>query len=277
MANFNAANGAWAANLTLDSSILSADQSTGYLTSGFSLTTQNTFVDKNINVLINVPSTSIIFNSTYRETPYWQAGWMEAGQIRLANFSTSGSQSYPTLNEILTLESGGYLYISAGYVYNTKIPFSSFLSNSANVIAASMRTGYYGYDSNGQLIQGTLATYTGAADAQDSNSVALNSTYNGYMSKLDPVSITSQVSTITLATGGKYVDKNLLIDLEVQSTATPTFSGGGVTTTSSIDTLNVSTSTTNTSGIAITPSGTYSRAPVTYNFGNAGWLATYTG
>lgn len=92
------------------------------------------------------------------------------------------------------------------------------------------------------------------------------------------LTITKQTGTkITFDTDQKYVPKDIEINLSAQ-TASPSFTGGALGDKSASATFtNMTTSTTNSSGVVIATSGGASRGAVTYNGAVDGWVTKTNG
>lgn len=79
--------------------------------------------------------------------------------------------------------------------------------------------------------------------------------------------------TITLDTDNKYVAKDIAITM-VPVTASPQFTGGGITGNIGTAFTNSTTSTSDTSGVKIVASASTSRSAVLYNGAVNGWVTT---
>jgi len=78
---------------------------------------------------------------------------------------------------------------------------------------------------------------------------------------------------LTLQTLGQYLSKNVALTLSAQS-ATPAFDGGTLNNKSATATFtNATTSTTNTSGVAIQAKGAAGRDALLYNGAVEGWVS----
>lgn len=78
---------------------------------------------------------------------------------------------------------------------------------------------------------------------------------------------------LTLQTLGQYLSKNVALTLSAQS-ATPAFDGGALNNKSATATFtNATTSTTNTSGVAIQAKGAAGRDALLYNGAVEGWVS----
>lgn len=116
------------------------------------LKTENTFVDKNIKVEVNVPAGNLSNTAESEDKIYTT----EAGPV---------------------LISGDYLYINAGYIKDTKIPLADLVPDVANVAAGVDGNSHliYNtvsvYDKDGQLIAGTMGDSTHTIESQPINAV----------------------------------------------------------------------------------------------------------
>lgn len=82
---------------------------------------------------------------------------------------------------------------------------------------------------------------------------------------------------VTLDTDHKYLNKDIELTINAQ-TATPAFTGGGVSGTASVSATNATISdSTNNSGVSIVASGSAIRAQVTYNGAVGGWVTKANG
>lgn len=92
------------------------------------------------------------------------------------------------------------------------------------------------------------------------------------------VTLTKSSGTkITLDTDKKYITKDIELTINAQ-TATPTFTGGGVSGSASASATNATISdSTNNSGVSITAAGSATRAKVTYNGAVDGWVTKASG
>lgn len=78
---------------------------------------------------------------------------------------------------------------------------------------------------------------------------------------------------VTLATATKYVEEDIELTLNVK-TAIPAFDGGELNNKTATATFtNMTTSSTNTSGVAILAKGTAGRNAVLYNGAVSGWVS----
>lgn len=92
------------------------------------------------------------------------------------------------------------------------------------------------------------------------------------------ITITKASGTkVTLDTDKKYITKDIELTIDAQ-TATPAFTGGGVSGTASASATNASISdSTNNSGVSIVAAGSATRAQVTYNGAVGGWVTKTNG
>lgn len=92
------------------------------------------------------------------------------------------------------------------------------------------------------------------------------------------ITITKASGTkIVLDTDKKYITKDIELTIDAQ-TATPAFTGGGVSGTASASATNASISdSTNNSGVSIVAAGSATRAQVTYNGAVGGWVTKANG
>lgn len=82
---------------------------------------------------------------------------------------------------------------------------------------------------------------------------------------------------VTLDTDHKYLNKDIELTINAQ-TATPAFTGGGVSGTASVSATNATISdSTNNSGVSVVASGSAIRAQVTYNGAVDGWVTKANG
>ena len=82
---------------------------------------------------------------------------------------------------------------------------------------------------------------------------------------------------VTLDTDKKYITKDIELTLNAQ-TATPSFTGGGVSGTATASATNATISnSTNNSGVYIEAAATASRAEITYNGAVSGWVEKSNG
>ena len=82
---------------------------------------------------------------------------------------------------------------------------------------------------------------------------------------------------ITLETEEKYITKTIELTVDAQS-ATPAFSGGALNDKAATATFsNMTTSSTDTSGVSILARGTAGRGDVTYNGAVNGWVTKSNG
>lgn len=82
---------------------------------------------------------------------------------------------------------------------------------------------------------------------------------------------------VTFDTDHKYLTKDIELTIDAQ-TATPAFTGGGVSGTASASATNASISdSTNNSGVSIVAAGSATRAQVTYNGAVGGWVTKANG
>lgn len=87
------------------------------------------------------------------------------------------------------------------------------------------------------------------------------------------VTITKASGTkVTLDTDKKYITKDIEITINAQ-TATPSFTGGGVSGTATANATNATISDSmNNSGVSIAAAASATRAQITYNGAVAGWV-----
>ena len=77
---------------------------------------------------------------------------------------------------------------------------------------------------------------------------------------------------VTLDTDHKYLTKDIELTVNAQ-TATPSFTGGGVSGTATASATNATiSSSTNSSGVSIAAAASASRAQITYNGAVSGWV-----
>lgn len=82
---------------------------------------------------------------------------------------------------------------------------------------------------------------------------------------------------VTLDTDKKYLTKDIELTINAQ-TATPAFTGGGISGTATANATNASiSSSTNNSGVSIAATASATRAQVTYNGTVAGWVSQSSG
>lgn len=82
---------------------------------------------------------------------------------------------------------------------------------------------------------------------------------------------------VTLDTDHKYLTRDIELTVNAQ-TATPAFTGGGVSGTASASATNATISdSTNNSGVSIVAAGSATRAQVTYNGAVGGWVTKSNG
>lgn len=105
-----------------------------------------------------------------------------------------------------------------------------------------------------------------------------NGTLNDDVTLNDTFTINKKDNTkITLSTAESYVPKDIEIIVNVTA-ASPSFTGGALTNKeATVTTNNMTTSSSNTSGISITPKGNAGRAAVTYNNAVNGWVTAASG
>lgn len=92
------------------------------------------------------------------------------------------------------------------------------------------------------------------------------------------IELTQRTGTaVTLETEKTFVTGDIVLNLSARS-ATPSFTGGAPSGTASFGTpTNCVLSETNTSGIAVTTSGTCSRTALSYNSAVDGWVTANNG
>lgn len=82
---------------------------------------------------------------------------------------------------------------------------------------------------------------------------------------------------VTLDTDKKYITKDIELTINAQ-TASPSFTGGGVSGTATASATNASiSSSTNNSGVSIAAAASATRAQVTYNGAVGGWVTKSNG
>lgn len=117
----------------------------------------------------SIPTASFTVVNNVVKTTSTGAGYIGANQTvgTIANGSLSNQASSGityTEKTAPVLNSGGFLYINAGYYSNQKISLATLVPDlSASVAATSdqMLKGFKAYDSEGNILTGTIETYAG--------------------------------------------------------------------------------------------------------------------
>lgn len=131
-------------------------------------------------------------------------------EATLNNSATNG-KSYTEIdgasNSNVIIPSGGYLYINAGYIDNTKISLATLVPNGATITETAtgksdMMRGISAYDKDGKLIAGSMPDATLSASGSVTGiTPAYNSTAGSY-----DVAITGSASAKTDSTGYATAD-----------------------------------------------------------------------
>ena len=140
----------------------------GYLAAGTSQTSNSA------TTYYPVPSLSsadfnVVSGNQIKST---SAGWLDAnvvvGSVDTGTISTgTTSKSGYTNNTTAAVPANGYLYINAGYFPNTQISLATLIpdSNTTDALNNNILAGYEAFDTAGNRLVGTIATYDGSYTA----------------------------------------------------------------------------------------------------------------
>lgn len=194
---------------------------------------------------ITETTTTVVNSVVTRGTRTEGVGWNNTAEtLDIATFSLTPTTgvSYIDLSgtsAIPVLEAGGFIYIDAGWTDSIKISTAHLVPDGTNIQGHSeyLLAGKTALDENGNLITGNIPTYTGLGAATHD------------------VTVIASTQTVTLPTSATYINKNLTLDLAVQSnigsiggTVTNGSATAVLTNVNSVNTLAASELTNKTAG-----------------------------
>lgn len=183
----------------------------------------------------------------------------------LKNEATS-NVTYIT-NSSVTLKDG-YLYIDAGYIPNTKVSLSALIPDISNdALASHILSGYSAYNEAGELINGSITTwsapsayYTTTSSSGVSGSAVTASSYTGsstqYIKKgsvTAPSTVSGTGSTVAVSSGTVTLTKTVSITPNVSTAgwvSSGTAGNSTVTLSGTIETTSMSASVAKSCTIA---------------------------
>lgn len=115
-----------------------------------------------------------------RGTATWGTGWITTGTISPASFDNTPTANTTYVDITNSTEApildttDGYLYINKGYTDNLKIHIGKFISPDVTISRSDqILLGYTAYDSNGNLLTGTIPSKNGSNVSQSGDTITI--------------------------------------------------------------------------------------------------------
>lgn len=144
----------------------------GYFAGTGQITTSN-IAAENKNAIYYLPVPSATFTKSGATVTCSQGGYVPAGALPQNGTISNGTiqavtadpgTGYTEIKNNVSISSGGWLQIGAGYYANSKISLATLIADNATagLAAGYILNGYKAYDNTGALITGSILTYEGA-------------------------------------------------------------------------------------------------------------------